>query len=57
MTQGPVKPDEAEVLVRWERLRKRMEEANRDYPDEEVETDLKEVTALLRARKRRSRNP
>ena len=51
-----IQVDEAEVLVRFERLQKRMEEVNREYSDEEVENDLREATALMRARKRKTRS-
>jgi len=51
-----IQVDEAEVLVRFERLQKRMEEVNREYSDEEVDDDLQEATEIVRARKRRNRN-
>jgi hypothetical protein len=51
-----IEVDEAEILARFDRLQKRMEEANREYSDEEVENDLREATAVVRARKRKTRN-
>ena len=50
------KADEAEVLVRFERLQKRTEEVNREYAEVEVEADLREATKLLRERKQRARD-
>jgi prevent-host-death family protein len=54
--QNLVRIDEAELLVRFEKLLKRMEQANREYSDEEVESDLREATETVRARKRRTGN-
>jgi prevent-host-death family protein len=51
-----VQVDEEEVLARFEKLQKRMEEVNREYSDEEVENDLREATAIVRARERKTRN-
>jgi hypothetical protein len=45
--------DEAEVLARFERLQRRMKEANREYSEADVEADLKEATQLVRSRKRK----
>ena len=54
--QNFVRTDEAELLVRFEKLLKRMEQVNREYSDEEVESDLREATATVRARKRKAGN-
>jgi hypothetical protein len=51
-----IEVDEAEILARFDRLQKRMEEANREYSDEEVQNDLREATAVVRARKRKTEN-
>ena len=46
--------DEAEVLVRFDRLLKRMEEANSRYSDEQVEADLRQATRIVRRRRRKA---
>ena len=46
-----VQMDEAEVLARFDKLRKRMAEANARYSDEEVEKDLRDAKGTVRSRK------
>jgi len=46
-----VQMDEAEVLARFDRLRKRMAEVNARYSDEEVEKDLRDAETTVRSRK------
>ncbi len=45
-----IQMDEAEVLVRFDKLRQRMAEVNARYSDEEVEKDLQKAKGL-RSRK------
>ncbi len=47
-----VEVDEAEVLVRFDKLRKRMAEVNARFSDEEVEKDLREAQRVVRSGKR-----
>jgi prevent-host-death family protein len=47
-----VEVDEAEVLVRFDKLRKRMAEVNARFSDEEVEKDLREAQRVVRSAKR-----
>jgi prevent-host-death family protein len=47
-----VRMDESEVLSRFDKLTKRMQEVNARYSDEEVESDLNAATRELRPRKR-----
>ena len=49
-----VRMDESEVLSRFDKLLERMVEANARYPDEEVESDLREAAREIRSRKRRA---
>lgn len=49
-----VRMDEAQVLARFDRLQKRMAEANAAYSDEEVEKDLRAATRTVRSNKRRA---
>lgn len=49
-----VQMDEAEVLARFDRLRKRMAEANACYSEEDVERDLREASRAVRSAERRS---
>jgi prevent-host-death family protein len=44
--------DADEILLRFDRLRRRMAEVNARYTDEEVERDLREAQRVVRARKR-----
>jgi prevent-host-death family protein len=46
-----VSGNEQEVIARIERLLERMEHANNQYSDKEVEADLREATQDLRKRK------
>jgi prevent-host-death family protein len=50
--QKYVEVDEAEVLVRFDKLRKRMAEVNARYSDKEVEKDLREADRVVRSGKR-----
>jgi prevent-host-death family protein len=43
--------NEHEVLARIEQLLERMDQANRQYSDQEVEADLRDATQELRKRK------
>ncbi len=47
-----VEVDEAEVLVRFDKLRKHMAEVNARFSDEEVEKDLREAQRVVRSGKR-----
>ncbi len=47
-----VEVDEAEVVVRFDKLRKRMAEVNARFSDEEVEKDLREAQRVVRSGKR-----
>ena len=47
-----VEVDEAEVLVRFDKLRKHMAEVNARFSDEEVEKDLREAQRAVRSGKR-----
>ncbi len=47
-----VEVDEAEILVRFDKLRKRMAEVNAHFSDEEVEKDLREAQRVVRSGKR-----
>ncbi len=47
-----VEVDEAEVLVRFDKLRKRMAEVNARFSDEEAEKDLREAQRVVRSGKR-----
>ena len=47
-----VEVDEAEVVVRFDKLRKRMAEVNARFSDEEVEKDLLEAQRVVRSAKR-----
>jgi len=46
-----VQMDEAEVLARFDKLRKRMAVVNARYSDEEVEKDLRDAKGTVRSRK------
>ncbi len=47
-----VEVDEAEVLVRFDKLRMRMAEVSARFSDEEVEKDLREAQRVVRPGKR-----
>jgi len=49
-----VRMGEAEVLDRFDRLRKRMAEVNARYSEEEVEKDLRGATRMARSKKQRA---
>lgn len=49
-----VRMDESEVLTRFDKLSKRMEEVNARYTDEEVAGDLYQATRERRSRKRKA---
>ncbi|HEX9726518.1 MAG TPA: type II toxin-antitoxin system Phd/YefM family antitoxin [Vicinamibacteria bacterium] len=46
-----VQMDEAEVLARFDKLRRRMVEVNARYSEEEVEKDVRDAKATVRSRK------
>lgn len=46
-----VQMDEAAVLARFDKLRRRMAEVNARYSEEEVEKDLRDAEAAVRSRK------
>lgn len=48
-----MRADETGVLKRFDALLDRMARVNARYPEDEVETDLREATKLVRLRKRK----